>query len=404
MIAEALKALWEYRLRAILTLSILALGITALVGILTTLDALRGFIAHKLLGFGPHTFVVTGGDVRIQVGRKKMLSLKGRDLRLWEVNAFMERYSLAGAVLSRQVLVTYSGQAWYKGRKTPAQVRLFGVDVPYFSIHELQLAQGRFFTPVEVKQALPGVVIGSAVAQELFPHESPLGKWIRIGRGLYRVVGVLSPRGSLFGMNLDMECFIPWSIAYADAATPRVDVEVGAPSVEAVPTAMQEARKVMRQVRRLAPRQPEDFSLFRGEQIADLLLDQLRLVTLATIGISLITLLGATLSLANILLVAVKERTQEIGLRMALGATRRAIQQQFLGEALVIAVVGGGAGILLGLLLGNGVALYIGADFVMPWKWVLLATLLSGGVGLIAGYQPAREAARLEPVEALRYE
>ena len=167
---------------------------------------------------------------------------------------------------------------------------------------------------------------------------------------------------------------------------------------------MAEARRVLRAMRHLSPRMADTFTFLRGEQVADLLLDQLKTLTIATIAISLITLLGATLSFTNILLVIVKERTQEIGLRMALGASRQAIARQFLSEAIVIALIGGSGGILLGLLIGNGVAAFLGARFIMPWKWVGLAVAITTLVGLIAGYRPAQEAARLNPVEALRYE
>jgi putative ABC transport system permease protein len=186
--------------------------------------------------------------------------------------------------------------------------------------------------------------------------------------------------------------------------TPGADFYVGVERLSDMEAAMAEARRVLRAMRRLTPRMADNFSFLRGEQVADLLLDLLKTLTTATIGISLITLLGATISFTNILLVIVKERTQEIGLRMALGASRQRIAWQFLSEAIVIALVGGGAGILFGLLMGNGVALLLGAKFVMPWKWVGIAVGLTSLVGLIAGYRPAQEAARLNPADALRYE
>lgn len=409
MIREALKALWEYRLRAALTLSILAFGITALVGILTSLEALRTFIARNLAGLGSQSFVLSGGGGGLQIQvrtRRGRLTIGGEGIpiRLWEASQFEGRFRYDGARAARHIPLSFGARARYGGRKTPAQVRVFGVDPDYFRVQELRLSAGRFFTATEVQRDLPLIIIGADVAAQLFPGESPIDRWIEVQGRLYRVVGVLGRRGSLFGFSLDWECFVPWTRALRESNAPTVSLYISAPSVEVVPAVMEHARLTMREVRRLRAGEEDTFTLTRGEQLADFVLEQLRTVTLATIGISLITLFGAALSLTNILLVVVKERTHEIGLRMALGATRAAIRRQFLTEAIVVAVLGGAGGILLGLVIGNLVSLLIGSTFVMPWKWVLLSVLLSGIVGIIAGYQPAQEASRLNPVDALRYE
>lgn len=409
MIREALKALWEYRLRAALTLSILAFGITALVGILTSLEALRTFISRNLAGLGSQAFILSGGggglQIRFQTRRGRLtIGGEGLPIRLWEAAQFEKRFTYAGAHVARHIPLSFGARARFGGKKTPAQVRVVGVDPTYFRVQELRLASGRFFTPAEVARDVPAIVIGAEVAAQLFPNESPLEKWIEVQGHLYKVVGVLARRGSLFGFSLDWECFVPWTRALRASKSPTVSLYISAPTVEKVPEVIQAARFTMREIRHLRPHEEDTFTLTRGEQIADFVLEQLRTVTLATIGISLITLFGAALSLTNILLVVVKERTQEIGLRMALGATRAAIRRQFLTEAVVVAILGGAGGILLGLLIGNAVALFIGSTFVMPWKWVLLAVALSGIVGILAGYQPAREASQLNPVDALRYE
>ncbi|MEN3040308.1 MAG: ABC transporter permease [Bacteroidia bacterium] len=408
MIREALKALWEYRLRAALTLSILVFGTTALVGILTSLEALRTFIARNLAGLGSQAFSISGGggvQVRIRTSRGRFsMGGEGEPIHLWEIARFERIFFYPGAQVSRHIPISFGAQAFHGTRKTPAQVRVIGVDPEYFRIQELRLASGRFFTDSEVLHRQPVIVLGDNLVAQLFPNESPLHRWVLIQGRLYKVIGVLSRRGSLFGFSLDWECFVPWTVAQNHSRFPTVSLYVGAPSVEKVPEVIQAARLAMRVVRGLRPAEQDTFSIVQGEQLADFVLDQLRVVTLATIGISLITLFGAALSLTNILLVVVKERTQEIGLRMALGATRGMIRRQFLLESVVIALLGGGGGILVGLLIGNVVALLIGSTFVMPWRWVLLSVLLSGIVGILAGYQPALEASRLHPVEALRYE
>ncbi len=407
MIREALKALWEYRIRAVLTLSILAFGITALVGILTALEALRTFIATRLVGLGSQAFLINSSSEPIAGRRGRGFFIRFRapeTFRWWEVRQFLTLYHFPGAQVSPAVSAAFSARASYRGQKTPARLRLLGVAPEYFSIQQIFLDQGRFFTPTEVAQHRPVVVLGSSVAQLLFARESPLDKEVLIAGRYFKVIGVLRSRGSLFGFNLDEECFIPWTTAWFMSKAPGADFYVGVEKITNMDAAMLEARRVLRFIRHLRPNLPDSFSFLRGEQVADLLLDLLKTLTTATIGISLITLLGATLSFTNILLVIVKERTQEIGLRMALGASRQRIAWQFLSEAIVIALLGGGAGILLGLLIGNVVAWLLGAKFVMPWKWVGVAIALTTLVGVIAGYRPAREAARQNPVDALRYE
>lgn len=407
MIREALKALWEYRIRAILTLSILAFGITALVGILTALEALRTFIATRLLRLGSQAFLINSSSEPIAGRRGRGVFIRFGDpesFRWWEVQQFLRMYRFPGAQVSPAVSVAFSGRVSYRGEKTPARVRLLGVAPEYFAIQQIFLDQGRLFTPAEVTQHRPVVVLGASIAQLLFPRESPLDKEVLIAGRYFKVIGVLSSRGSLFGFSLDEECFIPWTTAWFIGKSPGADFYVGVERITDMDAAMLEAQRVLRFIRHLSPRMPDNFSFLRGEQVADLLLDLLKTLTTATIGISLITLLGATLSFTNILLVIVKERTQEIGLRMALGASRQRIAWQFLSEAIVIALLGGGAGILLGVLIGNVVAWLLGSKFVMPWKWVGMAIALTTIVGVIAGYRPAQEAARQNPVDALRYE
>ncbi len=411
MIREAFKALWEYRIRAILTLSILAFGITALVGILTVLEALRVFMATRLAGLGTQAFMISSNSV-VEASPKRSgrraITIRfgsgGDSFRWWEVTAFLREYRFAGAVVSPAVRTATFTRAYYQGRKTPERLRLIGVAPAYFGIQQIGLARGRLFTSAEVAQRTLVIVIGPAIADLLFPREDPLGKEIFVAGHYFRVIGVLERRGSLFGFNLDEESFIPWTTAWFVSRRPSADLYVGVAELSSMESAVQEARWVLRRLRRLPPRFSDNFDFLRGEQVADLLLDLLKTLSTATIGISLITLFGATLSFTNILLVVVKERTQEIGLRMALGASRRRIAVQFLSEAIVIALIGGAGGIALGIALGNGAAWFLGAKFVMPWKWVGLAVGLTTLVGLLAGYRPAQEAARLNPVEALRYE
>ncbi len=407
MIREALRSLLEYRTRALLTLSILAFGITALVGILTALDALRVFTATRLAGLGSQAFMISSGsEPRAQkTGSGVRIRWRSSEsFAWWEMARFAAQYDYPGAAVSPAVQAGAFIRAYYRGRKTPERLRLLGVDASYPRIQQLGLSKGRFFTTLEVRKAQDVIVLGAAVAATLFPETDPLGQEVLMQGRYFRVVGVLAVRGSLFGFNLDEECYIPWTTARRLSRAGGGTLYVGVSKADEIPAAVEKARQVLRSLRRLPPIAEDNFTFLRGEQLADLLLKLLSTISTATLAISLITLFGATLSFTNILLVIVKERTQEIGLRMALGATHRRIAWQFLSEAIVIALIGGLGGIGLGIVIGNGVALLLGSSFVMPWRWVLLSIALTTLVGLIAGYRPAQEAARLSPVDALRYE
>lgn len=177
-----------------------------------------------------------------------------------------------------------------------------------------------------------------------------------------------------------------------------------APSASFIPAVEGRAIQIMRSVRKLSPKEEDNFFIVHSDSVANSLLENLGMVTVVAFIIGIITLLGASIALMNIMLVSVTERTREIGTRKAIGATRQSITQQFLTEALIITQLGGWTGILFGIAIGNVVAQQIGGDFFIPWGWIIVAFLMSVGVGLISGWYPAKKAAELDPVEALRYE
>ena len=250
-------------------------------------------------------------------------------------------------------------------------------------------------------------VIGQDIAKKLFPKKTDAtGEIINTVGGKYRVVGVLKSKGGMMGGGTDRMVIIPVTIGKTLRAR-----EQSSFSILVMPRnpmhfkeAPKQAEGLFRSIRKLRATDPSDFNIIKSDAIAKVLIENLKYVTYAATLIGFITLLGAAVGLMNIMLVAVAEKTQEIGVRKAIGAKSKNIKQQFLFESIMICQMGGVLGIILGVLIGNVISSLIGSPFIVPWGWIAIGILLSFGVGLASGYLPAVKAARLDPIEALRYE
>jgi putative ABC transport system permease protein len=229
---------------------------------------------------------------------------------------------------------------------------------------------------------------------------------ISIGSGKYKVVGTLKSKGSGFGGNGDLICFIPYTNTriYFSRPDMNFDVQVKVEQAELMEAAIGQAEATFRGVRGLEPLDETDFNIEKSDNLVNILLDNIKNITMVATIIGLITLFGAAVGLMNIMLVSVTERTREIGVRKAIGAKAVTVKQQFLVEAVVIGQLGGFLGIILGILMGNVVSMLIGISFIIPWMWIILGVVLCFFVGIISGYYPAQKAARLDPIESLRYE
>jgi putative ABC transport system permease protein len=271
----------------------------------------------------------------------------------------------------------------------------------------MNLESGRNFSPWELGTGANVAIIGGQLARNLFKqNENPLGKFISIGNNRYQVIGVLKERGTSFGFSGDQNCIIPLMAVRQNFGRPNMNynISVSTDNIAELETAISEATGIFRIVRGLRPGEKNNFDISKSDNIAQMLIDNLRLVTMAATIIGIITLMGAAIGLMNIMLVSVTERTREIGIRKALGATRRTIKQQFLAEAIVICQLGGIVGIVFGIMAGNTISFLIGNPFIVPWKWIMAGIALCMAVGLIAGYYPAAKASQLDPIDSLRYE
>ena len=402
----AMKSIRTNLLRTILTVLIIAFGIMALVGILTAIDSIKLSLTESFSLMGANTFTIESRSMRVQIGNQKYRRKNHEFISHKQAQEFKDRYELPGRV---SIWTRASGSAIvkYKSYKSNPNTSVLGVDEDYIFTAGYEIEKGRNFTASEIRENANIVLIGAEVARKAFVNnQDPLNRFISVGNGRYRVVGVLKSRGNSGSMGTDRTCLIPYSNVRQYFSRPRmsysINVMPGEPQL--LDVSVSEAEGIFRRVRRLEARDETDFNITKSDQLAQMLLENMKMVTMAATIIGLITLMGAVIGLMNIMLVSVTERTKEIGTRKALGAKSVMIKRQFLYEAIVIGQMGALVGILLGIIMGNGVSLAIGSNFIIPWKWIITGIVLCFGVGIISGYFPAVKASKLDPILALRYE
>ena len=402
----AVQALQAQMLRAVLTALIIAIGITALVGMLTATSVMEGSITKQFSSMGATTFTIQQGGMQIQIGRRGIKEKPQPPIPLLQALKLRDRMAAEGWVASVGDNVAGAMEVQHEGVKTNPNVNIHAADADYPATQGLEVAEGRFFSSAEQNEARAVAVLGSDVAGKLFPEGSALGKVIRLGAKPYAVVGVTAPKGSSSFMSSDQVVYLPLRTAHLAFADPSASyvISIKAPDAESLDASIARATAVMRSVRRLKPGAEDNFNVRRSDSISAMLIESLSSVSTGAALIALITLLGASIALMNIMLVSVTERTREIGTRKALGASAQVIVVQFLAEAVLVSVLGGVAGIILGLAVGNGLAFAMDADTVFPIQWMLLALAVSVAVGILSGWYPAKKAAALDPIEALRYE
>jgi putative ABC transport system permease protein len=399
---EALRAIRANRLRAGLTILIIAFGIMAMVGVLTSIDSIKFWMRNSFSTMGANTFKLQSYAGNLRIGRRSQFT-SFPAITLTQALAFQQ--AMPGlATVSLSSTTPLPLEAKYGSRITNRNLFLTGTDVQFLRTQSYTIDQGRFLTQDDLDQLRKVCVVGDAVVQKLFPGEDPLGKVLYVGGKQYRIVGVFAEKGTAFGSRGDKVVVIPLSTILADFPSASRSIEVSAyvPDAAKLDAAMDEARGVFRLVRRLHPAAPDNFAVVKSDSFVDNLMSNLQILTFSATAIALITLLGASVGLMNIMLVSVSDRTMEIGLRMSLGAPRRAILQQFLTEAVVICQLGGVLGILLGLGIAALVGAAMGTGFFMPWNWILLSLVICFVIGILSGLYPARKAARLDPIEAVR--
>ncbi len=402
----ALNSIRTNLLRTILTVLIIAIGITALVGILTAIDSLKGSITEQFAQMGANTFSISSRGMHVQIGSQRYRAKNHSYISYYQAKEFKETFDFPAQTA---ISVYSSGTATlkYGSEKTNPNISVRGIDDNYLSTSGYELGKGRSFSNHDINEGRSVALLGSELAKRLFKSgEEPLGKVISIGGGKYKVIGMLESKGSGFGMNSDMVCFIPYSNSRTYFSRPNMNfnIQIKVDNPALMQAAEGQAEATFRVVRDLNPLDETDFNIEKSDNIAKMLMENMKNVTLVATIIGFITLFGAAIGLMNIMLVSVTERTREIGIRKAIGAKSNTVKQQFLVEAIVVGQIGGVVGIIMGILVGNMLSMVIGSAFIIPWTWISLGVLLCFVVGIASGYYPAQKASKLDPIDSLRYE
>ncbi|HVS54347.1 MAG TPA: ABC transporter permease [Opitutaceae bacterium] len=401
----AFSSLAANKLRSALTVLGIAVGVFSVIGVMTLIGAMRGSIENGLNILGANSFEILKWAPQISFSSGDFGRARNRrDISYPMASRFKEMMGDSARV---NLTMGRGGQTViYRDRRTNPNVGLIGTDENYISAFNFDVATGRNLQPDDVEFGRPICVLGADVAEKIFPAGDALGKLVRINSQNYTVVGVLAPKGTSFGGSPDNRVLTPitrWLAIYGRAWR-SIAINVQAPSQNELPETQEKATGVMRLVRGLHPEDMNDFEVFSNESLIEAFNKIADIVAAGALIISAIALLASGVGVMNIMLVSVTERTKEIGVRKSIGAKKRNILAQFLSEAVALSLIGGLAGVTVGVTGGNIVAYLMEMEIAFPWLWAGIGMAVCGGIGITFGLYPAWKAASLDPIEALRYE
>jgi len=402
----ALGSIRTQLLRTSLTVLIIAIGITALVGILTVISALNNTLSSNFMSMGSNTFNISQYEFAIKRHGEDIHEKVKPIISYVEAKKFMSEYNYPFTKSSLSFTATTKAEVRFESDKTDPEISVLGVDNQFIENSGLETQSGRNFTAFDIQNNNYVCVIGSDFLKGLFKNINPIGKMIEIRGAKFKILGVLKEKGSTFGNSQDLRVLLPIQVARSLFTSPNINytLSVLVEKKELLADAIDAAGATFRRVRALSPLKPSNFGVVRSDDLIHKIMDLTKYLGLAAVLISVITILGSSIALMNIMIVSVTDRTREIGLRKAIGAKRTTIAYQFFIETLIIGQLGGVVGIILGLSIGYGISKTIGFEFATPWLAIGWAFGVSFAVAIVSGLYPSIKAANLDPVESLRYE
>lgn len=393
-------------LRTILTVLIIAIGITALVGILTVVSALENTISTDFASMGANTFNINQYENITRRRGNEEREIINPIISYPEAVAFQNKYNYPFTETSLSFTATSTAEVKYEAKETDPEIKILGVDQHFITNSGLETSLGRNFTGFDIQNNNYVCVVGSDFEKGLLKDVNPIDKIISIRGAKFKVIGVLKEKGSTFGNSQDLRVLIPIQVARSLFTAPNINytMSIMVSKKELLDQAIDHATSTMRRVRKLSPVRDNNFGVVRSDDLINRILGITKYLGWASWIISIITILGSSIALMNIMIVSVTERTREIGVRKALGAKKSTIAFQFFIETLLIGQFGGLVGIILGILIGFAISTAMTFDFVIPWGAIFAAFATSFMVAIVSGLYPAVKAAQLDPIEALRYE
>ena len=415
----ALNTVRAHRLRTGITVAIIAFGIMALVGIITAIEAMNTSLRESFSTMGANAFSIRFKERRIRFGgnnevtktdkkaKKEKKSNTGKIITYEQARMFKKKFTYPA-----HVAIGLNGPrnqtAFYGNKKTNPTVTVSSGDENYLLLNGYEIDFGRDLNKLDVESGRNVCVIGSDVANKFFgdKKERALEQIIRVGSNKYRIIGVAKEKGSSAFLQMDNVVFTSYNNVRRLYTNPNqsFSIAVMVNDFKNMDEAIGEAEGTFRPIRNLTTTEDNNFYVDKSDSIAETFIKLLGTISAAAGAIGFITLMGAAIGLMNIMLVAVSERTREVGLIKALGGTKSSVRRQFLFESIIISLMGAIIGILLGVMVGNAVGALLKTGFLIPWKIMGEGIAICSIVGLVAGLYPAWKASNLDPIVALRYE
>ena len=398
----AINSIKTQLLRTILTVVIIGIGIWALVGILSSVEAMENSISGNFATMGSNTFNIQRYNFNVQRRggeREKVNPI----ISYQNIREFIDIYEFPTTQTSISFRGTSGAEVKFESNKTDPEVQVLGINEYYLENTGTEIESGRNFNVFDIQNNNNVCIVGSDFLKSLFVNDNPIGKKISIRGVKFKVIGVLESKGSTFGNNQDLRVLIPIQVARGIFTAPNINytISIMVKNTEMLNAAQDEAVVTFRNIRGLSPIEKNDFGMERSDDLINRITSITGYLEIAAWIISIITILGSSIALMNIMLVSVTERTREIGVRKALGAKNSTISTQFFIETIVIGQIGSVLGILLGIGTGMIFSSFFESEFSLPWIPMLWATIITFIVAIIAGFYPAMKASKLDPIESL---